>query len=97
MAKTRFFFQFFIKTLDIKRYSSHNFQDIITSFGHKVDMTIYMLTWYRFFDKCILRGLIDKIPFLSINPLKTHLSKKQYQINIEIVISTFRPKEVMIF
>ena len=44
----------------LKRYSSHNFQDIITSFGHKVDMTIYMLTWYRFFDKCILRGLIDK-------------------------------------
>ena len=68
--------------LGIKRYSSHNFQDIITSFGHKVDMTIYMLTWYHFFDKCILRGLIDKITFLSINPLKKHLSKKQYHVNI---------------
>ena len=52
----------FHKTLNIKRYSSHNFQDIGTSFGHKVDMIIYMLTWYRFFDKYILRGLIDKIP-----------------------------------
>ena len=39
-------------------------------FGHKVDRIIYMLTWYRFFDRCILRGLIEKIPFLSINPLK---------------------------
>ena len=57
----------FHKTLNIKRYYSHNFQDIITSFGHKVDMIIYILTWYRFFDKCILRGLIDKIPILSIN------------------------------
>ena len=53
----------FIKTLNIKRYSSHNFQDIVTSFGHKVDRTIYMLTRYRFFDKCVLRGFIDKIPF----------------------------------
>ena len=49
------------KTLNIKRYSSHSFQDIITPFGHKVDMTIY-ITMYRFLDKCILRGLIDKIP-----------------------------------
>ena len=71
-----------LKTLDIKRYSSHNFQNIITSFGHKVDMTIYMLTRYRFFEKCILRGLIDKILILSINPLKTHLSKKRYIVTI---------------
>ena len=49
------------KTLDIKCYSSHNFQDIVTSFGHKVDMTISMLTWYHSFDKCVLRGFIDKI------------------------------------
>ena len=59
MAKIRYLFLFFIKTLDIKRYSSHNFQDIITSFGHKVDMTIYMLNWCCFFDKFILRGLTD--------------------------------------
>ena len=31
---------------------------------------------YRFFDKCVLRGFIDKIGTLSINPLKKHLSKK---------------------
>ena len=72
----------FHKTLNIKRYSSHNFQDIGTSFGHKVDKTIYMLTWYRFFDKCVLRGFIDKNGILSINPLKMHLSKKRYQVNI---------------
>ena len=57
----------FIKTLNIKRYSSHNFQDIVTSFGHKVDRTISMLTRYRFFDKYVLRGFIDKIDILSIN------------------------------
>ena len=82
MAKIRYLFLFFIKTLDIKRYSSHNFQDIITSFGHKVDMTIYILNWYFFFDKFILRELTDKIPILSINPLKTYLSKKRYLVNM---------------
>ena len=69
------------KTLDIKRYSSHNFQDIITSFGHKVDMTIYMLTWYRFFDKWILRGFIDKIPIYLLKSiiwlLKKNFKKKK--------------------
>ena len=65
------------KTYDIKRYSSDNYQDIVTSFGHKVDTTISMLTWYHFFDKCVLRGFIDKIGILSINPLKMHLSKKR--------------------
>ena len=66
----------FHKTLNIKRYSSHNFQDIGTSFGHKVDKTIDILTCYRFFYKCVLRGFIDKNGILSINPLKMHLSKK---------------------
>ena len=65
----------FHKTLNIKRYSSHNFQDIVTSFGHKVDWTISMLTWYRFFDKCVLRWFIDKILILSINPLKVTLPR----------------------
>ena len=64
----------FHKTLNIKRYSSHNFQDIGTSFGHKVDRTIYMLTWYRFFDKCVLRGFIDKNGILSINPLNPFIT-----------------------
>ena len=25
-----------------------------------------MLTWYRFFDKCVLRGFIDKIPIFYV-------------------------------
>ena len=73
---------FSLKMLDIKRYFSHNFQDIFTSLEHKVEMTISMLIWYRFFDKCVLRGFIDKIGILSINPLKMHLSKKRYPVNI---------------
>ena len=52
--------------LDLKRYSSQNFQDIVTSFGHKVDRTISMLNWYHFFDKCVLRGFIDKIPIFYV-------------------------------
>ena len=47
-------------------------------------MTISMLTWYRFFDKCVLRGFIEKMGILSINALQTHLSKKQYQVNIDV-------------
>ena len=82
MAKISYLVLLFIKMLDIIRYSSHNFQDIITSFGHKVDMTIYILNWYCFFDKFILRGLTDKIPILSINPLETYLSKKRYLVNM---------------
>ena len=94
--KKQFLLICFIITLNIKHYSSHNFQDIVTPFGHKVDMTISMLTWYRFFDKCVLRGFIDKNGIISIIPLKTHLSKKRYIVNIEIVLSTLCPKEVTI-
>merc|ERR1711954_341737 len=54
------------------------------------------VNYVSLFDKCILRGLIDRIPILSINPLKTHLSKKRYIVNIEIVLSTLCPKEVTI-
>ena len=67
------------KMLDIKCYSSHNFQDIVTSFGHKVDMTISMLTWYRFFDKCVLRGFIDKIPIYLLKSIIWLLKRKSFK------------------
>ena len=55
---------FSLKIINIKHYSSHNFQYIVTKLGHKVERTFSLLPMYRFFDKYVSTDLYIKYLFL---------------------------------